>query len=358
MSAAPRPQLTFLIVTLTSELPFTRVLAASVREHHPEARAIVVRADGAAADGLPEGVESLGAAELGIAAPSPAAADLSPERTALAALVPMLERLLAEAGTVVTLAPDAVLLGRIDALLGAGTPLAILGRGGVPSPPDDGLRPDAEDLDGLDPLDFGVLMLHADDVSRDAVAAWRARMEAEAWSLPEGGALAELLEPLLSDPGAITVLDAAPHALAWWNLSAVILGTDSDGHLTADGTRVGLLRLPDFDVALPTRLHPLFNRMRVSSDPVFRELLADVSGRLLRAGARGGRREPVRLPGGPPMPPGDVRAHGRSARERRARRAAARPGGVGAVLCVPERAGGMGSRAGDDSLPRRALAVA
>lgn len=303
MSAAPRPPLTFVIATLTSELPFTKVLAASIREHHPEARAIVIRADGAAADGLPEGVESLGAADVGVDAPSPAAADLSPERTALAALLPLLERTLADAGVVVTLAPDTILLGRIDALLDAETPVAVLGRRGIPSPPEDELHPDADDLELLEPVDLGVLVLRAGDVARDAVAAWRARMDAAAWTLPEGGALAELLEPLLDDPAATTALSAAPHALAWWNVSAVTLGTDAGGGLTADGTRVGLLRLPDFDVALPTRLHPLLSRVRVSQDPVFHDLLADVSGRLLAAGAGGGRREPIRMPDGRPMPP-------------------------------------------------------
>ncbi|MGK2938020.1 MAG: glycosyltransferase [Solirubrobacteraceae bacterium] len=300
MSAPSQPPLTVITVALGPELPFARVLAESVREHHPEARMMVVCADGPAVEGFPAGVEVLGAADLGRVAPSADAALLAPERAGLAVLLPALERALAGPGIVVVLAPDTVLFGRVDDLLGGAAPISVLGRD-VPAPPDDGLHPSVTDLEHVEPTDLGFLIFRAGDVTRELVAGWRRRLDASPWTLPEGGATSELLDEL--DDEVLAVLNMPPSVVAWWTLSTRGLGRDADGHLTADGARVAVLRLPEFDVALSTRLHPLLSRVRVTADPVFRELLEDVTGRLRASGAGGGRLAQIRMPDGRPLPP-------------------------------------------------------
>ncbi len=291
----PGPPLTFLTVALAPELPFARVLAQSVREHHPDARVVVVGADGPAPTGLPEGADGIGATDLGLAAPHPQAAVLAPEHAMIAALLPALDRELAGGGTVVALSPDSVLFAPLGPEVLAGAAPVAVGDLGSPVPPDDGLHPDADDLDGLASVDAGLLILRGDD-ARTTVARWRTLLADAPWELPEGGALVQL-----ATDDAATI--AAPKGvLGWWNIWSVALARDTDGRLTADGEPVALLRLPGFDVGLPTRLHPLLSRLRVSRDPVFRDVLADVAARLRKAGADGGRPARIHLPDGRPLP--------------------------------------------------------
>lgn len=299
----PGSLLTFVTVAVAPELPFARVLAHSVRDHHPDARMLVVAADGAAPDSLPAGSEALGAADLGLDVPPPHVAVLAPEWASLTALMAALERELTQDGaTVVVFAPDTVLLGRVDALIGHDTPLAVLGRD-VPPPPDDGLHPDAEDLARIGPIDAGVLVLRAGDTARDVVHGWRTALAATPWALPAEGGLDGMIASVREhDPGAVATLPSAG-VLAWWNLSGVNLARDPRGAVTADGVPVGVFRCPEFDVDLPTRLHPQLSRVRVSRDPVLRDLLADTAARLRAAGSTGRRPPQVRLPDGRPLPP-------------------------------------------------------
>lgn len=291
----PAPRLTFLTVAVAPELPFARVLAASVCEHHPDARMVVVAADGPAPSGLPDGAEGLGASDLGLTAPHPQAVVLAPEHAMLGALLPALERELAGDGVVVVLAADNVLLGPLaPALLRLDAPAAVIAQS-APPPPDDGLHPDADDLERAGPIDPGVLVLRAGDDARALVAAWRARFAVAPWELTEGCALAGLVrdDTAIADPTGV---------LAWWNISAGELARDGDGRLTAGGEAISVLRLPAFDIALPTRMHPLQSRVRVSANPVFAELLDDVTTRWRAAGADGARPRRVRLPDGRPLP--------------------------------------------------------
>lgn len=299
----PSPPLTFLTVAVAPELPFARVLAHSVREHHPEARMLVVAADGPAPDELPAGTEALSAADLGLVTPSPHVAVLAPEWASLTAMMAALERELAEDGaTVVVLAPDTVLLGRADALLGHDDALAVLGRD-VDPPLDDGLHPDAKDLERIGSVDAGVVVLRGVDSARQVVRDWQDALASVPWALPaEGGLDGMILGLLERDSRAVARISSAT-TLAWWNLSGLDLARDADGTVTADGTAVELFRCPEFDVDLPTRLHPLLSRVRVSRDLVLRDLLAEIADQLRAAGAAGGRAPTVRLRDGRPLPP-------------------------------------------------------
>lgn len=296
MSGVSATSLTFVCVANRHERPFARVLAQSVREYHPDARVVVVSSDGPADDRLPEGVVAVGVTDLGLREPHPQAVVLGPEHTMVAALLPALERELTHSGTVVVLAADSMLCGPLDldALTGP-APVTVFDRGAV-SPPDDGLHPDADDLDALHPIDTGVIVLRAPD-ARDAVTAWTTRLHEAGWDLQEGGVLAALVE----DEDAVVTMSPTG-TLAWWNISGITLAR-AGARLTGDGAPVAVLRLPDFDVALSTRLHPLLSRVRVSTDPVFADLLGDVAARLQAAGAEGGRLRPVVMRDGRPMPP-------------------------------------------------------
>lgn len=290
--------LTVLTVATAPELPFARVLAASVREHHPDAQVVVVSADGAAPTGLPEGVEGLGPDDLGLDVPPAQVAVLAPEAASLAVLVPALDRLLADGGDVVVLAPDSLVLGPIDRLLLGDAPVTLMGRAPTP-PPDDGLHPDAKDLEHLPVIDPGAFVMRPS--SRDIVSLWRARAGASAWALPEDGSLCARLLALRDEPGVATTMNPVG-VLAWWTVTPGALGREH-GRVTLGGEPVSLVRLPGFDVSLPTRLHPQLNRVRVSSDTHLRALLDDVTARLLAAGADGGRVQSVLLPDGRPLPP-------------------------------------------------------
>lgn len=299
MAAAP---LTFLTVAFDAELPFARVLAQSVREHHPEARMVVVSPDDGPPTDLPEGIEGLGVADLGVPAPPPEVAVLAPEPAGLVALVPALERALGLGGPVMVLAPDTMLLGRIDALTAGDAAFTMLGRE-VSPPPDDGLRPDVDDLRLLSPYDPGFLLVRPGAPASALLERWRDATTR--WAAGEEGGLRTRLGELLDEPPAgaeVAVLDAPAEVLAWWVISNVTLGRDAGGRVTADGSPVALLRLPAFDVGMPTRLHPGLNRVRVSRDPVLRALLEDAADRLRAAGSDGTRPKPVRLPDGKPIP--------------------------------------------------------
>lgn len=290
--------LTVLTVATAPELPFARVLAGSVREHHPDARVVVVAADGPAPQALPDGVEGLGPADLGLDVPPSQVAVLAPEAASLAVLVPALERLLGDTGEVVVLAPDSLLLAPIDGLLAGEAAVTLVGR--TPSaPPEDGLHPDAKDLAHLPQIDPGAFVMRPS--SRDIVCRWREQAGASAWALPDDGSLCARLLALQDEPGVTTVTNPGG-VLAWWTLAPGLLGRES-GRVTLGGEPVSLVRLPDFDVSLPTRLHPQLNRVRVSNDMELRALLADVSARLRGAGADGGRAQSVSLPDGGPLPP-------------------------------------------------------
>ncbi len=290
--------LTVLTVATAPEVPFARVLAGSVREHHPSARVVVVAADGAAPDGLPDGVEGLGPADLGLDVPPAQVAVLAPEAASLAVLVPALERVLDETGEVVVLAPDSLLLGPIDDLLIGDAAVTLTGRV-LAQTPDDGLHPDAKDFEHLTSIDPGAFVVRSG--ARDILSGWRARAGGSAWALPQDGTLGMMLAALESTAGVEKIASPAG-ILAWWALDPGALGRDGT-HVTLRGANVSLVRLPGFDVGLPTRLHPQLNRVRVSSDPVLRDLLGDITAGLRAAGADTGRPQPVRLPDGRLLPP-------------------------------------------------------
>lgn len=292
--------LTFLTVALGPELPFARVLAHSVRAHHPDARIVVVAADGAAPEGLPKHAVALGFADLGLPAPVPQAAVLLPERTTFAALISALERELSAEGTVVVLGPDSVVLSPLEQLLAGDEPLVVSGRA-APDPPHDGLHPDADDLKMLPSIEPGVLVVRG-EATRDVLRGWRDRIALAEWdAIPRSG-MEGLPGPLAEAVPFASTIGRASTVLGWWNIWSVTLGGDGQAP-TADGEPIEVLRLPGFDIALPTRLHPGQNRVRVSSDPVLRGLLDDVTARLRAAGAQATRPDPLRLPDGRPVPP-------------------------------------------------------
>ena len=284
-------QLTFLTVALAPELPFARVLAESVREQHPEARIVVVGATSAAPAGLPADVEAVGADALGLRLVADEVATLAPERMRVTALLAVLEREAGGEGKVVVLDPHTVLIDRLDPLLDPVATLTLVDRTATASR-DDGLRPNASDLASLARIDPGVFVLHQGKPSAALIARWRATPRPDISTLVAEGTGERAA--VVAEPGL---------ELAWWNISGGTLGRDGAGRLTAGGHAVRLLRLPGFDPTLPTRLHHLLNRVRVSEDSIFRALLADLSDRLIAAGGGAPAPRAPRLRDGRPMPP-------------------------------------------------------
>lgn len=303
MSPDHGTSLTFVTVALAPELPYARVLAESIAAHHPDARTVVVAADGGAPDGLPPRVEGVGVSELGLDVPPSEVAVLAPEWASLTALMALLERELAKDDAhVVVLAPDTVLLGPVDQRLTTNTLVTVVALD-PPPPPLDGLHPDADDLEHLEVVDAGIVGLRGGAPALQLVRGWREALAATPWALPDSGGLGRTLARLREDaPSDVSTL-TPDGVLAWWNLSGRALTRDQTGAILLDGTPAWVLRLADFDPSLPTRLHPWLNRVRVSREPVLGDLLVDVTARMRAAGAVTGRPRPLTLPDGRPLPP-------------------------------------------------------
>src|SRR5438105_3791753 len=129
--------LTFCSVVTPGTLAAARVLAAGLREHHLDARVVVLLCDGAVTKGAGEPFETLAPSDLGEGL----------DETAGSLAPALVRRILGEgAELAVYLAPEVCVYGPLDSplALARGNGVVVLPR--VAKLPEDGKRPDHGDL--------------------------------------------------------------------------------------------------------------------------------------------------------------------------------------------------------------------
>ena len=278
------------------DAPAVRLLAATLREHHPELALTVVALPGAVAPLRGErGMTVLDAEALGDDDLLEAVWDKSPNAVARAARPLLVARLLAEgAEGVLLLPPDGEVRGRLVELEAALADRdAILVPRLVGSLPDDGERPDAGDLLEAGDVDDALVGVRATEGGRKLVDWWAARgLDAIRRRTPPpsaAGAAADgpegpsVLGAAVRAFAAVDTLDDAGYDVSFWNLHERPL-TERDGVLTAGGAPVRLLRFDGFRADRPWWFSEHATRIRVLDDPVLAKLCRKRAAALAGAG--------------------------------------------------------------------------
>jgi hypothetical protein len=275
-----------------ADVPGIRVLRRALDAHHPGARLTVAALPGArrlldAVDGvdvvglrdLSYGVHGLvgllpAAEARGLARPlvlervlsngAPCAVFLAADcdlRAPLAALEAALDR------------SDVVLLRRLDGRL-----------------PDDGERPDADDLLAMGEIDDGAVAARAGDGSLRVVRWWLDHA-IRGLRAAQGGAVAGVLGVAWRALSGVEVLEDPGYGVSAWNLHERRLSIGDDGVPHASGNPVCLARFPDFRPDRPWWLCESASRVHVLDDPVLTSLCRERATTLLDAGWTPPRRD-------------------------------------------------------------------
>lgn len=217
-----------------------------------------------------------------------AAVELEPDQLARWLTTILLRRLVADGETVLLLRPGVELLSSPAPLLLAagGHPFCLLPH--LTTVPQDGLRPDLDDLVAFRLYSPLVSLWRpgaepALDLMRDAMRDWHTAgraLDIAATAVPHG---------LATGPSAL---------LSVWTLHAGTVVTEADGALLADGTPVVALDLTSFDHRQPWTLDPGYRRAAralLSEHPVLATRCASLAADRTADAARGP------APGGPPF---------------------------------------------------------
>ncbi|HEY6757907.1 MAG TPA: glycosyltransferase [Baekduia sp.] len=279
------------------DAPSVRLLAASLREHHPELALTVVALPGAVAPlrGEP-GFTTLDLEALGDDDLLAAVWDRPPAAVARAARPLLVARLLEEgAEGVLLLPPDGELRGRlveIEAALRERDAVLIPRLGGAL--PDDGERPDAADLLAQGDIDDELVAVNATE-GGDRVVTWWKERALDAIRRPRVAAAETLVvdDALQDSPSVlgaavrayagVGTLDAAPYDVSYWNVHERQL-TERDGVLYAGADPVRLIRFAGFRADRPWWFSEFSTRTRVLDDPVLAQLCRDRAAALVAAG--------------------------------------------------------------------------
>lgn len=283
--------LVFVAVARRRDLPALRVLAGQLTEHHPGAPLQVLLLPGLGprprsdepftvttafdaghrdvgrllADAPPSALEALVrplALVDALAAGARRAVLVAPETDVRAPLTELLD-LLEEA--------DAVVVPRLLGTL-----------------PDDGLRPDAQDVLEEGVLEDGLLGVRDSEAGHVLLEWWADRARAGAQAAAQIGAtpprsLALPLDAGEHLPGDVRRLEHPGFAVSYWNLHERELTASEDG-LLVGGVPVRTLSLPGFRPDRPWWLSPRGTRVLVLGNPALETLLASRAASLLEAG--------------------------------------------------------------------------
>jgi SAM-dependent methyltransferase/glycosyltransferase involved in cell wall biosynthesis len=284
-----------------------RVLADSFREYHPEGRISVLLVDDH--DGYIDpdqepfdliDIDSIGLDERDRMAASYNVTELS---TAVKPwlLRHLLDRVDCEAITY--LDPDIWIHDSLDEV-----ERMTLDKGLVLNPhltaplPNDGLRPNDQDILIAGAYNLGFISIRAGTESDELLDWWSKRLLRDCVMDPENGYfvdqrwidLAPALFPdleILRDPG---------YNLAYWNLPRRVLRREDDRY-TVDGRPLRFFHFSGFDAVNPTQLSKHQNRIELSRSPVLSELCSSYATEVLAHGHEEARKWPYGwgiLPGG------------------------------------------------------------
>src|SRR4051794_2889962 len=266
------------------DAPAVRLLAATLREHHPELALTVLALPGAVAPlrGEPD-MTTLEAEALGDDDLLAAVWVKSPNAISRAARPLLVARLLDEgAEGVLLLPPDAELRGRLAEL-----EAALVERDAILIPrlagalPDDGERPDAGDLLDAGDIDDELVAVNATEGGRKLVDWWAAR-GLDAITRPPAAVVGDgpaadgpdgpsVLGAAVRAFGGVDTLDLPGYDVSFWNVHERAL-TERDGALHAGADPVRLIRFAGFRADRPWWFSEYATRVRVLDDPVLATL--------------------------------------------------------------------------------------
>jgi hypothetical protein len=278
-----------------ADAPAVRLLAATLREHHPELSLTVLALPGAVAPLCGEaGIATLDLEALGDDDLIAAVWDTSATAVGRAARPLLVARLLAEgAEGVLLLPPDAELRGRLVELEAALTDRdAVLVQRLSGPLPDDGERPDAGDLLDAGDVDDELVAVNATERGRTLVDWWAAR-GLDAIRRPHGhsgpradghdGDGPNALAAAVRGFAGVGTLDAPGYDVSYWNVHERALA-ERDGVLHAGADPVRLLRFAGFRPDRPWWFSEHATRIRVLDDPVLAALCRTRAAALTDAG--------------------------------------------------------------------------
>lgn len=274
--------LVFAAVARRPDLPALRVLAGQLAVHHPGAPLHVLLLPGlgprprADEPFVVQTAADAGHRDVGrlLAEAPPAALELLVRPLVLS------DRLAAGAEVVVLLSPDSEVRGPLNELLELAREAdAVVVERVHGVLPDDGLRPDAQDLLDAGELEDGIVAVRDTDAARSLLDWWADRVRDAAQAAARVGAIPPrgLSSPLDAHshvPGDIRVLEHTGYAVSGWNLHERPLGGAGD-EVTAAGAPVRHVLLPGFRPDRPWWLGSAGTRVLVLDDPVLEALCAD-----------------------------------------------------------------------------------
>ena len=239
-----------------------RVMADSVRRHHPEAIVSAV-----VSPGVPLREQEPFEVLSGPAATS---------------IPDLLQRWRDHEGTLVYLAPTVCLYDTLEPALKAAREagVALVRRADVV--PDDGRRPDASDLLNAGAVSEGMVAMAAGQTARDFLDWWRDRRSEAELRGAAPNADGRWLELAAKRFAGVVVLGDTGCDVSYWNLHERALTRDGE-RVRAGGEPLRSLRFDGFRPDRPYWLSEDGTRVRVVDDPVLAGLCGEYAERLLEA---------------------------------------------------------------------------
>ncbi|WCB96574.1 glycosyltransferase [Baekduia alba] len=278
------------------DAPAVRLMAATLRRHHPELALTVLALPGAVAPLRgEEGMTTLDVEALGDDDLLEAIWDKSPTAIGRAARALLVARLLdGGADGVLLLPPDAEVRGRLVELQAALADRdAILVPRLSGSLPDDGERPDAADLLEAGDVDDGLLAVRATEGGRKLVDWWAARgldavrrptpASVPAGPAPDADAGPSVLGAAVRAFAGVDTLDAPGYDVSFWNIHERPIA-ERDGVLLASGEPLRLIRFTGFRADRPWWFSEHATRVRVLDDLALSTLCRERAAALVGAG--------------------------------------------------------------------------
>jgi hypothetical protein len=297
-------------------LPWARVLAASFREHHPEARFVVVVLDGPE-HALPwpgDAFELLGPADIGLSGPEFGWMATIYDGFELSCAVKpwLLRTLLTEADAAIYFDADILVCGALDGIAGRAAETGlVLTPHSLELLPDDGLLPDDNTFLCAGQFNAGFVAAGRDGVP--FLDWWATRLERECLRT-DGGDAKRFVDQrwldLAINYAPLHVLRDRGANVAYWNLGTRRLHRDAgDGALRVDSEPLRFLHFSGFDPEAPRQLSKYLGepaRVRPAPGSVLAELCDRYARQLRDAGLRPAAGAPYafnELPGGIPLDP-------------------------------------------------------
>lgn len=267
-------------------LPYARVLADSFLEHHPDATCHVLVLDGAPPPDAPAHVRYWTPETVAIADLPELAASYEITELATAVKPAFLARLLAETQDVVYLDPDIRIYAPLTTVAEQLERSPIVLNPHLSEPlPDDGERPDDQDILLAGAYNLGFLAVRRGPETDGLLAWWSRRLkDACRIDIPAGLFVDQRWVDLVPGLFDVAILRDPGCNVAYWNLPHRVLRRDA-GRVLVDGGPLRFFHFSGFDRTRPDRLSRHQTRDLVARDPVLAELLRDYAAEVGAAAA-------------------------------------------------------------------------